>query len=64
MRRKYEITNKSIGSVKDAAELMGISTRHVNNLCKDGTLKAARFGRVWRVNLDEIRKQLGIQGGY
>ena len=36
-------------TVKQAAERMGRSIRLVNRFCKDGRLKAERFGNAWMI---------------
>lgn len=39
-------------TTRQAAELYGVSERHVRNLCKRGELPCMRLGKLWRVRAD------------
>lgn len=45
-----------------AARIASTSAKCIRDRCKDGTIKAVKVGRVWRINRDEFLKQLGLLG--
>lgn len=47
-------------SAKQAAGLLGVSTRHVARLCERGQLRAVRCGRLWRINRTALARQYGL----
>lgn len=48
---------KNIWSVKEAAEKMGISTRHLRRLLKQGEVSGGKLGGVWIVvSLERTKK--------
>ena len=40
-------------STREAAEHYGVTTRTIRNWCEAGAIKAKRFGKLWRVWIDE-----------
>ena len=48
--------------VDTAARVVGVSQRYVRDLCRDGTIKAAKLGRKWCIDRDALLKQLGLEG--
>lgn len=46
----------------EAISALGVgSERHVRNLCEDGTLKAVKSGRSWRVNTRAALDYFGLE---
>lgn len=45
-----------------AAGIANTSAKFIRDRCKDGTIKAVKVGRVWRINRDEFLKQFGLMG--
>ena len=45
-----------------AARIASTSAKFIRDRCKDGTIKAVKIGRVWRINRDEFLKQFGLSG--
>ena len=41
------------------AYLLGISDRSVYRLCQNGTFKAVKCGKLWRINRDSVLKYIG-----
>ena len=39
--------------------LLGISDRSVYRLCQNGTFKAVKCGKLWRINRDSVLKYIG-----
>lgn len=48
-------------SVSQAADVLGVSQRHVARLCERGKIKAVKIGRLWRVNRDALAVQCSIK---
>ena len=48
--------DEEILSVEAAARALGVSTRTVYNLARNGDIPAMRVGREWRFALTNIRK--------
>lgn len=47
-------------TTQDVARELGISTRRVQRLVKDGRLRATRFGQVWMIrarDVDAVRER-------
>ena len=44
----------------EAARLVRVSERTVTRLCKDGTLKAVKVRKQWRVNRESLLAYCGI----
>lgn len=40
-------------STREAAEHYGVTTRTIRNWCEAGAIKAKRFGKLWRVWIDD-----------
>lgn len=49
-------------NVRQAAELLNVSEKHVRDLCLDGTIRSVRVGRPWRIGRDSLLEQFGIMG--
>lgn len=49
-------------NVKQAAELLNVSDKHVRDLCAAGKIKAVLVGHAWRVGRDALLEQFGIVG--
>lgn len=49
-------------SVRQAAELLNVSEKHVRDLCRDGTIRSVRVGSSWRIGRDALLEQFGIVG--
>ncbi len=45
-------------TTKEAAALLGVSPRRVNNLIEVGALKAQKFGRAWMVDEASVRERV------
>ena len=50
-------------TVKQAAELAQVSTKHIRDLCHEGAFKASKVGELWRVNTDSFLRYLGLIDG-
>ena len=48
------MTNTEL-TTHEAAQLLGISVRRVQQFIKSGRLKATKFGRDWRLSLKEVQ---------
>ncbi len=48
---------------KEAAWLLSCSVKHVRDLCESGDLKAARVGKLWRINRAQVYALAGVEGG-
>lgn len=42
------------------AYLLGISDRSVYRLCQNGTFKAVKCGKLWRINRDSVLSYIGV----
>lgn len=42
------------------AHLLGISDRSVYRLCQNGTFKAVKCGKLWRINRDSVLSYIGV----
>lgn len=49
-------------SVRQAAELLNVSEKHIRDLCRDGTIRSVRVGSSWRIGRDALLEQFGIEG--
>lgn len=47
-------------SPEQSGNICGVSARTITNLCNNGTLKACRIGRLWRVNRDALLEYAGL----
>ena len=47
---------KEMLTIKEAAEILDISTRSINRYIKDGKLKAFKVGNKWRFEKEEIER--------
>lgn len=45
-------------TTKEAAALLKVSPRRVNNLIEVGALRAQKFGRAWMVDEASVRERL------
>ena len=48
-------------SIREAANMSGVSERTINRLCLEGKLKAVRIGVQWRINRRAFRRDLGLE---
>lgn len=49
-------------NVRQAAEILNVSEKHVRDLCLDGTIRSVRVGRPWRIGGDSLLEQYGVVG--
>jgi excisionase family DNA binding protein len=54
------IYDEKFHNVKEAAEILGISTTTVHNYVKNGTLKAVKIGGLWHVKEAVIKAYLDV----
>lgn len=47
-------------TAQEAAKFLGIEDRTVRSMCERGELRAVKCGRVWRINLTETVRALGL----
>ena len=47
-------------NIETASNIPHISDRQMRKWCEDGTIKAVKMGRVWRVNRDSLREFCGL----
>ena len=47
-------------STQDAAKLFGVSDRTVRNWCASGALQARKFGKLWRVMVDDEKERPAV----
>ena len=45
-----------MGTVKQAAEIYGLSPHYIRRLCKTGKVRYVNAGRGWLVNLDSLAR--------
>jgi excisionase family DNA binding protein len=50
----------SVLSCDEAAEVAGVPARTMRRLCETGEVKAAKLGKVWRVNTVALLSSLGV----
>ena len=43
-----------------AAAVISASPKFVRDRCNDGTIKAVKCGRMWRINLDALLELFGL----
>lgn len=55
----FNLMNRTV-TAKEAAEFLGICDRTVRSMCERGEMRAVKCGRVWRINLTETVKALGL----
>ena len=48
---------------KQAANIAGTSAKFIRDRCADGTIRATKIGRVWRINRDAFLQQFGLIEG-
>ena len=46
----------NMGTVKQAAEIYGLSPHNIRRLCKTGKVRYVNAGRGWLVNLDSLAR--------
>ena len=46
----------SMGTVKRAAEIYGLSPAYIRRLCKTGKIRYVNAGHMWLVNLDSLAR--------
>ena len=47
-------------TTKEAAALVGVTTRTITRMCVDGTLPSVKFGESWRINRAKFLTLLGL----
>ncbi len=47
-------------NIETASGIPQISDRQMRKWCEDGTIKAVKMGRVWRVNRDSLLEFCGL----
>lgn len=47
-------------NIEVASSIPQISDRQMRKWCEDGTVKAVKMGRVWRVNRDSLLEFCGL----
>jgi excisionase family DNA binding protein len=50
-------------TIKEVAEILGISTTTVHNYIKSGVFKAVKIGGLWHITETTIKKYLAGSGG-
>lgn len=55
---------RALMTPREAAELAGVSERHIRKLCERGELRAVKLGRAWRVNRAAFLALCGIDGDH
>jgi excisionase family DNA binding protein len=45
-----------------AAAIISVSPKFIRDRCQDGTIKAVKCGRVWRIHRDAFLEQFGLIG--
>ena len=45
----------------EAAWLLSCSVKHIRDLCERGELKAARVGKLWRINRAQVYELAGVE---
>lgn len=48
---------------KEAAEVYGVSERHIRNLCARGEIECMRLGKLWRVKHEREVAPTGATAG-
>ena len=43
-----------------AASIVSASPKFIRDRCNDGTIKAVKCGRMWRINRDALLEQFGL----
>ena len=43
-----------------AAAIISASPKFIRDRCQDGTIKATKCGRMWRINRDAFLEQFGL----
>ena len=61
--RGFEGQEPPTMDTKEAAWLLSCSVKHVRDLCESGDLKAARVGKLWRINRAQVYALAGVEGG-
>ena len=46
---------------EQAASIASTSPKFIRDHCQDGTIKAVKCGRVWRINRDAFLEQFGLK---
>lgn len=63
-RKAYRVDDfRSMPDIVDplpVAYLLGISDRSVYRLCQNGTFKAVKCGKLWRINRDSVLSYIGV----
>lgn len=47
-------------SCEQAAQVAGVSRKHIRNLCARGELRAVRLGMAWRIPRDAFLQSVGL----
>ena len=47
-------------TVREAAEIADVDPRTMAKLCEQGTIRAARFGKQWRINREAFMTYAGL----
>ena len=50
------IRDPNMGTVKEAAEIYGLSPSYIRRLCKTGKIRYVNAGHMWLVNLDSLAR--------
>ena len=45
---------------EQAAGIASTSAKFIRDRCQDGTIKATKCGRIWRINRDAFLQQFGL----
>lgn len=46
---------------EQCANILDLTDEQVRKLCRDGTLPAVKFGKVWRVSKDDLQEMFQMQ---
>lgn len=55
---------RALMTPREAAEIAGVSERHIRKLCERGELRAVKLGKAWRVNRAAFLALCGIDGDH
>lgn len=51
-----QLTGDRVYTLQEIADIMKLNKQTIQNYVKNGTLKATKFGRVYRVTEEELRR--------
>lgn len=51
-----QLTGDRVYTLQEVADIMKLNKQTIQNYVKNGTLKATKFGRVYRVTEEELKR--------